>query len=260
MARAMWKGVIRLGEERVPVKLYSAARDRTVHFRLLHEPDRVPVRQRMVNPLTESVVAPEDVRKGYEAEEGVYVLLDPEDLEAVEPEPSRDIEILRFVEPSVLPHPWYDRPYFLGPDDDAGSYCALVEALSSQGKEGIARWVMRKKEYVGALRGAGDHLRLITLRYAGEVIPASALPAPPAGRMDEREIAMAEQLVSVLADEFDPAAYRDEYRERVMELIEAKAAGKAVRPKRRRRKPEAAPLEEMLAKSLERARKGRRAA
>jgi DNA end-binding protein Ku len=259
-ARAMWKGVVRFGAVEVPVKLYSAARDRTVHFRLLHEKDRVPLRQHMVNPLTEEVVESEEVRRGYEAEEGVYVVLDSDELASVEPEPSRDIEVLRFVDPARLSHAWYDRPYYLGPDGEAAPYFALARALESEGKEGVARWVMRKKEYVGALRSAGDHLLLATLRYAGEVIPASARPAPPAGRLDKRELAMAEQLVGMLEDEFDASAYRDEYRERLMELIEAKAEGRAVRLKKPRRKESREPLETMLARSLERARKEGRCA
>jgi DNA end-binding protein Ku len=105
--------------------------------------------------------------------------------------------------------------------------------------EGVARWTMRNKEYVGALRAEGDYLMLITLRRAGEVVPASALPAPTGRELDQREIAMAKQLVAAMEDPFDIAAYHDEYRERVVELMEARAAGKVVKfPRARVRKTE----------------------
>lgn len=228
MARAMWKGVIGVGEHEVPVKFYSAAQDRTVRFRLLHAETGRPVKQRMVNPATGDVVEYGDIRRGYELEEGVFVVLEEDDLESLEPEKSRSIEVTRFLDPAVITHAWYDRPYHLGPDGDAEAYYALVEALEAESKEGLARWTMRNKEYLGALRAVDGHLMIVTLRHAGEVIPASALE-PPTGREPEKqELKMAEQLVDALADEFDPRDFEDEYRGRVLELIEAKAEGKTI--------------------------------
>ena len=260
MARAIWKGTIRFAGVEVPVKLYSAVQDRGVHFRLLHRKDKVPVKQRMVDPESGEVVEYEDVRRGYETDEGTFVILDEEELAEAEPEASRDIEITRFVPPAQINHQWYERPYFLGPDEDAEAYAALAEALGKKGLEGVARWVMRKKEYVGALRLEGEHLMLITLRHAGEVIPASALPQPGGRKPSEKEIAMAEQLVSALEDEFDPEDWQDEYRERVLELIEAKASGKTVkleRPKEKKATEES--LAAVLEQSLEAAKESRAA-
>ena len=228
MARAIWKGVIRFGSLEAPVKLYSAVQDQSVHFRLLYDETLSPVKQRMVNPVTGDEVAYDDVSRGYEVEEGVFVVLDEEELDELEPEKSRNIEITRFLDPEVITHEWYDRPYHLGPDEDTDAYWALTEALERQQKEGVARWTMRNKDYVGALRVIDDHLMLITLRNAGEVVPASALDPPRGREPDERELAMAEQLIGALEDEFDLAAYQDEYRERVLELVEAKAEGKTV--------------------------------
>lgn len=228
MARAIWKGVIRFGDEEVPVKLYSAVEDQTVRFRLLHSETGHPVKQRMVNPVTGDVVEYDDIQRGYEVESGAFVVLDEEDLESVQPEKSRDIEVTRFLDPSVINHQWYDRPYHLGPDGDAESYYTLVDALEAEEKEGLVRWTMRNKEYIGALRATDGHLMLITLRHAEEVIPASALE-PPSGREPEKkELKMAEQLVAALADDFDPEDFDDEYRGRLLELIEAKAEGKTV--------------------------------
>jgi DNA end-binding protein Ku len=249
-ARAIWKGRIRFGDVDVPVRLYSAVQDRGVRFRLLHEKDMEPVKQQMVHPETGKVVPYEDVQRAFRTDEGDLVMLDADELAELEPEASRDIDVTRFVEPEVITHQWYDRPYLLGPDNDEDAYFALVEALRKQKREGVARWVMRKKDYVGALRLEGEHLMLMTLRHAGEVVEASALK-PPGGRaLDEREVKMAAQLVSALEDELDMTAFRDEYRDRVLELVEAKAAGKVVKfptaPKKQTEKSLAAMLEQSV--------------
>lgn len=259
-ARAIWKAVIRFGGVEVPIKLYSAVQDRSVHFRLLDAKRKEPVRQRMVDPRSGDVIEHSDIRRAFETEDGELVILDEDELETLEPEASREVEITRFVPPEQITHAWYDRPYFLGPDGDDQSYFALSEALKKRGAEGVARWVMRKKEYVGALRAEGDYLMLITLRHANEVVPASALQ-PPAGRdLDARELKMAKQLVAAMEDELDIAAYRDEYRDRVLELVEAKAAGKVVKfPKARAKKQEKS-LTDVLEKSLAAAKKERKSA
>jgi DNA end-binding protein Ku len=255
-ARAIWKGRIRFGQVDVPVKLYSAVQGGGVRFRLLHEKDLEPVRQQMVNPETGDIVEYDDVRRAFQTEEGDLVMLDDRELAELEPEASRDIEITRFVEPGTITHQWYDRPYFLGPDGDDEAYFALAEALRSQGREGVARWVMRKKEYVGALRVDGDHLMLLTLRHQGEVVSADDLKAPGGRALDEREVKMATQLVAALEDELDMTAYRDEYRDRVLELVEAKAAGKVIRfpkaPKKETEKSLAAMLEQSVAATKKR--------
>lgn len=237
VARAIWKGVIRFGDHSVPVKLYSAVEDRTVRFRLLDEETERPVKQRMVNPVTGAEVPYDAIRRGYELEEGVFVLLEDDELASIQPEKSREIGITRFLDPSVIDHRWYDRPYHLGPDESAEAYFALADALAAEDREGLARWSMRNKEYVGALRVEDGHLMLITLRHAGEVIPVSALEAPGGREPEEPELKMARQLVEALAGDFEPTAFRDEYRDRVLELIEAKAEGKTVefrQPEKRR--------------------------
>ncbi|MGH7464777.1 MAG: Ku protein [Longimicrobiales bacterium] len=255
-ARAIWKGRIRFGDVDVPVKLYSAVKSTSgVHFRLLHEKDLEPVKQEMVNPQTGKVVEYERVRRAFPTADGVLVMLDEDELAELEPEASRDIEITRFVEPETITHQWYDRPYYLGPDDSEADYFALAEALRKQKKEGVARWVMRKKEYVGALRLEHDHLMLMTLRHAGEVVPASVLEAPGGRTLDKREIQMAKQLVAALEGDLDLTAYRDEYRERVLELVEAKAEGKVLKFPKPAKKKKEEPLAAMLERSLQATKK-----
>jgi DNA end-binding protein Ku len=255
-ARAMWKGSLLLGKLRLPVKLYAGVQDRKVHFHLLHDKDHVRVEQRMVDPDTDDAVESREVRKGLETEPGVFVVVEEEELDALAPEASRDIELTRFVPSGGIHHQWYERPYWLGPDGDQEGYFALVAALEKGEREGVARWVMRKRPYVGALRVEDGRLMLIALRHADEVVLPGQLEAPGGKALDAKELTLARQLVDALADHFDPAAYHDTYRRAVEELVEAKAKGK--RPKLHRPAAKKAPesLEKALAASLARARDG----
>lgn len=256
-ARAIWKAHVCFGAVDVPVKLYSAVQDRAVHFRLLDAKRHEPVKQHMVDPDTGKVVEREEIRRAFETDEGALVILDEEELEELKPTPSREIQVTRFVPPEQITHQWYDRPYYLGPDQEDEPYFALAAALRKRGVEGVAHWTMRNKDYVGALRAEGDYLMLITLRHAGEVVPASALE-PPGGRdLDEREVGMAKQLIGAMEDDLDIAAFHDEYRERVLELVEAKAAGKVIKfPKAPAKKTEKS-LADVLERSLKATQKGK---
>jgi DNA end-binding protein Ku len=231
----MWKGSIEIGREQVPVKLFAAAEDRKVHFRLLGRDTLTPVRSRMVSSATGKEVPADQIQKGFSTPHGHFVVLDEKELESLEPKPSRTIEVTHFVPLGVIDQAWYERPYYLGPDGAAPRYAALAEALRQEEMEGIAHWVMRNKEYAGALRLEGDHLVLVTLRHAGEVVPAAMVPEPKGRAPEPQEIKMAEQLVEALAGDFDPSEYRDEYRDRVLEMIEAKAKGRKVKTPRFKR-------------------------
>lgn len=254
-ARATWKGEICFGAERVPVKLYSAIEDRSVHFRLLHRKDRAPVRQTMINPDTERAVEQERTRRAYASDEGDLVLLGHDELAALEPEPSRDIEVIEFLPPQAIDHRWYSRPYYLGPDGDERQYAALAQALAHSGKEGLVRWVMRRKAYVGALRLHQGYPILIALRHAEQVVAVDDLEAPGGDALDARELDMAGQLIAMLEASFEPAAYHDDYRERVMALIEAKRRGESVKVTPIRRKPASKDLASALEASLKKERK-----
>lgn len=251
-SRAIWKAVIVAGKAKVPVKLYSAVHEHTIHFRLLHETDHAPVQQKMIDSESGEEVPSSGIRKASPAGRNRLVMLEDEELESIEPKDSRDIEVTRFVDPADIDHRWYERAYWLGPDGDSGAYFAAAEALRQKKKEGVAKWVMRKKHYIGALREDGGYLVLIALRYAEEVIDSEALPRPQGRALDAREIKMGEQLVETLSGHFDPAAYRDEYRDRVMDLINTKARGRkpklqTFRPKETKEGALAAALEASLA-------------
>jgi len=250
-ARAIWKGKLKLGTTSLPVDLYSAVSDKTVRFHILEERAKARVKQHMVNPETNEEVPSDEIQKGYQAEPGLFVILTKEELEKIKPKPSRDIEITRFVPPSQITSQWYDRPYYLGPDGDMNAYFALVDALANKEREGIARWVMRGKEYVGALRSQDDYLMLVTLRHAEEVVLAEDLPAPGGRALDKKEINMAKQLVELLEGKFEPTEFKDEYRERVVEFIEKKSKGKKPRLHLVQSKRGTSSLDKVLSRSIE---------
>jgi len=236
MARAMWKGQLQLGKQQVSVKLYSAVEDRTVHFHLLHSKDRAPVEQHIVRKDTGKDVPKDEIRKAFALEPGTAVMLQPEDLEKLEPPESRDIDLCRFVAPSLLGDQWYDRPYYLGPDKDEENYFALAAALERNNVIGIARWVMRKKRYVGGLSARDGHLVLTTLRWADQVLSFSGVEPAKTAAPAANELKLAEQLVCSITSDFDPELFQNEYRQRLCQMIEAKARGEKleqVRPKKR---------------------------
>ncbi len=243
------------GDFDVPVKLFAAVQDQSVHFRLLHERDLLPVVQKMVDPRTSKPVDDADVRKGIEVERGVYVLLTDEDEEALAPNESREIVVEQVLPRQSVDDRWFDRPYYLGPDGDPDDYFALVQALKESDQLGVARWTMRKQRYAGALHEADGYLMLETFRHAGEILHIERLKTPPNREPDKRELALAEQLVNALKDEFDPLAFKDDYRDQLTELIELKASGKIIKmPRKRKPKPSGTLLESLEASVKETAK------
>ncbi len=258
-ARAIWKGEIKVGTTKIPVKLYSAITDHTVRFHILDK-HRTRVKQHMVTQEGGDEVPNEEIQKGYEVEPGKFVILTEEDLDSLNPAPSREIEISEFVPPEKISQQYYERPYYLGPDGDEKDYFALADALSKREREGIAHWVMRNKTYSGALRADNGYLMLYTLRPADEVISAADLPTPLGPAPTQKEVELAKHLISLLEGEFNPADYKDEYRERVMEFVERKAKGHAPRLSSVKSKRKTTALDSVLARSIATLKKGKRAA
>ena len=249
-ARAMWKGVLRIGDERVPVKLHAAVEDHDIHFRLLNRKDLTPVTQSLVDPETGEVVPYKEAQRGYLTAERELVILQPAELEPLMPKESRDIELKQFVPAGAIDAQWYDRPYYLGPDQSVAAYAALTIALERSGSEGIASWVMRKKAYFGALRIHAGNLVLVSLRHAGEVVTVDSLGLPAGAALDSKELEMAKQLMQMLEGNFEPESYRDEYRDQVRALIESKKLGKRPKLKLVRSKSQSDDLRAALAASL----------
>jgi DNA end-binding protein Ku len=258
-ARSIWQGTLVVQKDRIGVKLYSAVLDRQIHFHLLHKRDRTRVQQRMVDAETEKAIPLDVARKAFEVEKGVFVAVTREEVDGTLPEPAREIEVSRFVPMRAIEPQFFDRPYYLGPGEDAAvNYFAFVQALEKKQCAGIVSWTMRKHSYVGALIVDRGYLMVITLRHAEEVIPVNQLDPPQGRALEAKERELAVKLVETLSGRFDPEAYRDGYQERVHELIDAKRAGKKVRPKRATRRPSSGSLAESLRTSLKAASASRR--
>ena len=231
MARAIWSGAISFGLVNVPVKVYSAISRKTVRFHQLHDADAVPIRQKRVCPKDKKEVAYEHIVKGYEIAKDKYVVVTPEELEAIDPKKTRTIDIQEFVDLDQIDPVYYDHTYYLAPDKSAGkAYRLLQKAMEDAGKVAIGRVVIRTKEYLAAIRPADGALMMTTMVFGDEVVAANKIDELPArsGRTSPKEMAMARRLIESLSVDFDPGRYHDEYRERVLELIERKAAGEEI--------------------------------
>lgn len=245
----MWNGNLKVGKLGIGVKLYAAVEDQKVHFHLLRERDEERVKQHMVNPSTGAAQEKARILRGFEIEAGTFVVIRDEELARLEPEPSRDIIVERFLPARAIEPVWYERPYYLAPASKSPEYFALARELAERQQVGLVHWVMRKRAYHGALRAHGDHLTLSSLHSAAEVLQAPRV-APAARAADERELGMARQLVEALAGDFDPTEFNDEHRERVLQLIAAKAKGKRVKLPAAERKRPARDLSRALEQSL----------
>jgi DNA end-binding protein Ku len=232
MARSIWTGAISFGLVTVPVKLYSAVQKKTVRFNQLNAATGNRIAQKRVDAVTGDEVAFEDLVKGYEIAPDRYVLVAPDELEALEAAKTRTIDIEDFVELSDIDPVFYDHPYYLAPGPGgAKPYRLLLEAMRETGKVGIARVVIRSKEALVAIRPMGDVLGMATMLFADEVVDPARLDDVPGAddvQTTERELAIAKQLVETLAAPFEPDRYKDAYREQVLALIERKAAGEEV--------------------------------
>lgn len=222
MPRSIWKGSISFGLVNIPVGLYSAEKSQEIQFHLLDKRDQAPIHYQRVSEKTGKEVPWEDIVRGYEYEEGHYVILSDEDLKRANPEATQTVDILDFVDAADIPTVYYDKPYYLGPDKKGTkSYALLREVLVKTGKVGIAKVVIRTRQYLAAVVPEGDVLVLNLLRFAHELRDAGEVEVPH-GRagVTDRELEMAERLVEGMVSDWDPEKYRDTYENDLMTLIE----------------------------------------
>jgi DNA end-binding protein Ku len=228
----MWTGAISFGLVTVPVKLYSALDRKSVRFHQLSGKTGVRVAQKRVDPTSGDEVAYGDLVKGYEIAPDRYVVIEPGELETLQPKKTRTIEIEDFVELSQIDPVFYDHPYYLAPGaGGAKPYRLLLEAMRETGKVAIARVVIRSKEQLVAIRPMGDALGMATMIFADEILPAERIDEVAEAadvKTTVRELDIAEQLIDSLAGDFDPSKYSDTYRADVLALIERKAEGKQI--------------------------------
>ena len=231
MPRSLWSGAISFGLVNVPVRLHTAVRHQDVRFHQLHAPDGARIKQKRWCPVEDVEVPYDEIVKGYEISSGQYVVIDPAELEALDPEATHTIDIEDFVDLADIDPLYYDSSYYVMPDErGAKSYRLLVNAMKDAEKVGIAKVVMRTKQYLAALRPVGDVLVLSTMNYADEISPVEDLGDIPGAELEvsDREMKMAQQLIDSLSTKFDPTQYQDDYREQVVEMIERKAEGEEI--------------------------------
>jgi DNA end-binding protein Ku len=245
MARAIWSGAISFGLVNVPVKLYSATSPKSVRFHQLSRESGARIKQKRVDPSTGDEVAYEEIVKGYEITPDRYVVIEPEELEALDPKATRTIDIEEFVSLDEIDPIFYDHNYYLAPAAGGSkAYRLLLDAMDEAGKVGIGRVVLRSKQQLCALRPTGGALALTTMLFGDEVLAPDRideLDGLEEASASARELKMAQQLIDSLSAEFEPTKYHDEYRARVLDLIERKAAGEEIAVQPQAEEPEAAP-------------------
>jgi DNA end-binding protein Ku len=232
MARAIWSGSISFGLLNVPVKLYSAVSKKSVSFRELRESDGSRIRHKRVAEADGEEVDYNDIVKGYEIAPEQYVVITRDELEELDPKKTRAIEVLDFVDLDDIDPIYFDHPYYLGPDKGAErAYQLLVKAMEDSHKVAVARFVLRNRESLAALRPMNGVLTMATMRFADEVVQPDEIAEVLGEEVEKpkkKELDMAKALIDSLTSEFDAEQYRDEYREELLDLIERKAKGESL--------------------------------
>ena len=233
MARPIWTGTLSFGLLNVPVSLMSGERSVDLHFRMLDSRSNTPVRYERVNAETGEEVPWKEIVKAFEYEKGSYVVLEPEDIKSAASESHETVEVNTFVDAESIGLEYFEKPYFLVPAKKAEKgYVLLRETLKRTGKVGIARVVIRTREYLSAVMPRDDALMLMLLRYPQELVDATDYNIPQGAassyRISAKEIQMAEQLIESMSDKWNPQDYRDEFRDRLRKVIEKRLKSKGV--------------------------------
>ena len=228
MPRPIWSGTISFGLVAIPIKLYNGVSKKNVAFNQLDDRSMSRIKLKKVSADTGEDVPDENIVKGYEISKGRYVVVDPDELEPFIPSVTKSIELEEFVDLADIDPVYFDSQYIVAPDKTPKPYALLARAMEQAGKVAIGRFVMRNKQYVTALRAVDGKLMMSTMVFADEVVPMSAvdeLDSLDDVQVSDKEVLMAEALVTSLSAAFEPEKYRDNYREQVLDLIERKAAG-----------------------------------
>ena len=261
MPRPIWSGSISFGLVNVPVKLFSATSPKEVRFHMVHDKDGGRIQQKRVCSVDGEEVPWEHIVKGFEISKGRYVTVTKDELAAFNPKATRSIDIEDFVDLHQIDPIFYETTYYLLPDRGATRpYALLLEAMKKTGRVGVARFVLRTKQYLAAVRPMGRVLAISTMLYADEIVEQVDLEGVPGAEAKprEKELHMAEQLVDSLAADFDPKKYKDTFREQVLALLERKSEGEEIvaEPAEEQPRGKVVNLMDALAKSLAAARKG----
>jgi DNA end-binding protein Ku len=221
----MWKGSISFGLVHIPIKLYAATEDKDIKFRSLHKECNNPIKYEKVCPVCDKEVANDDIVKGYEYEPGKYVIIDQDELKELSNSSSKRIDIIDFVNLTDIDPIYFNRSYFIGPNDNGSKpYLLLKKAIEDTKKIGIAKITIRSKQQLAIVRSYQNGLVMETIHWPDEVRAINNVPAIPEEEieLDQKEIDMATTLVEQLTTSFEPEKYTDEYRGALMDLIESK--------------------------------------
>jgi DNA end-binding protein Ku len=228
MPRAIWSGSISFGLVNVPVRMYSAISEHKLHFHFVHEPDQSPIGYQKICKLEDKPVPDDEIVKAFEFEPGEYVFMEDEDFEAARTEGYKTIEITDFVPYEQVDPIYFARTYYLGPEEGGEKvYSLLLRALEDSGLTGISKFVMRDRQYLGALRPRNGLIALEQMYFADEVRSTGEVK-PEETSVSKEELAMAQQLIDNFAGDFEPKKYKDSYRDALCDIIRAKRAGKEV--------------------------------
>ena len=224
--RAMWKGNISFALVSIPISLFSATRRNELSFHYLHKKDMSPVSYKRFCD-TEDVEVPwEEITRGYEYEKGQYVEITDEELEQADIELTKTIQIIEFVREEEIDPLFFDKPYYLEPQKGGDrAYALMREALAESKKVGIAKVVLKSREHLAAVKTVGDMMTLQTMRFAHEIVETDSLSLPKKTDISKKEMDLANTLIDTMSDKFDPKKYKDEYYDKVMEIIQLKVAG-----------------------------------
>ncbi len=254
--RAIWSGALSFGLVNIPVKLYSATAGMGIDLTMLHKKDLSPIRYAKICRLDGKEIPYEDIVKGYEYQKGDFVILTEEDFKKANVEKTKAIEIESFAKESEINPIYFEKPYYLEPEKGAEkAYALLRESLKKSKKIGIARFVLRNREHLAAIRPEDKVIVLEQMRFEEEVKSPADLALPDAKKAGNREVEIALALIDQLTEHFNPKKYKDTYTDELKKVIEAKAKGKPIKTKgKERQATEVADIMAMLKKSLEKER------
>lgn len=260
----MWKGTISFGLVNIPVKLHSATEDKDVKLRNLHKECKSPVKYEKVCPVCEKEIGNDDIVKGYEYTKNKFVILEDEDLESIKDEKDdKSVEIVDFVKLEEIDPIYFDRSYYLSPDDGGSkAYALLREALKDTDKIGLAKITIRSKEQLSVVRIYNNTLVMETIHYPDEVRSFQEVPnIPEEATVVKKELETAKMLIDQLTATFEPEKYTDDYRTALLDLIQKKKDGEEVSTAKEPKKPSnVTDLQEALEKSLNRTKKTKKKA
>ena len=224
--RAIWKGNISFALVSIPISLFSATRRNELSFHHLHKKDMSPVSYKRFCDTEDVELAWEEITKGYEYEKGQYVEITDEDLDKADVELTKTIQIVEFVQEEEIDPIYFDKPYYLEPQKGGErAYALMRDALAESKRVGIAKVVLKSREHLAAVKSIGDMMTLQTMRFAHEIVDAGSLTLPKKAEISKKEMDLAHTLIDSMSDKFDPGKYKDDYYDKVLEIIQMKVAG-----------------------------------